>query len=131
MVERDGLEGQVGLVTDQLLPRHSLAEPTEVRVTAEVGQDDRALQAWHLTLQARDHVHPVEVTPVVAVTVDGEQHLGLDLRDAVHHGAGTEVGRAAQPHRAQARRGQEGGDRLSGIGHVGDDAIAALHSLRP
>ena len=45
----------------------------------------------------------VEVLAAVAVAVDREQHLRLDLGEAVDHAARAELGRGARPDRADAR----------------------------
>ena len=54
----------------------------------------------------------VELAPVVAVAVDRQQHLRLDLREAVDHAARAEVRRAARPDRAE-RRARPGTRRSS------------------
>ena len=83
-------------------------------------------QARHRLLQAGDRLAAVEVLAAVAVAVDGEQHLGLDLGEAVDHAGRAEVGRAARPDRADRGGGEEGDDRLGDVRQVGDDAVAAL-----
>ena len=72
----------------------------------------------------------VDPLPAVRVAVDGQQHLRLDLGEAVDHAARPELGRDAGPDRAQAGRGQEGDQRLGAVGQVGDDAVALLHAQR-
>ena len=72
----------------------------------------------------------VELAAVVAVAADREQHLGLDLREAVDHAARAEVRRAGRPHGAERRGGEERGRRLGDVRHVGDDAVAALDAQR-
>ena len=67
---------------------------------------------------------PVDDLLAVAVTADGEQHLGLDLPESVDDAAGAELGRARRPDRAEARRRQERGDRLRDVREVRDDAVA-------
>ena len=84
------------------------------------------IEARHRRLQLGDHVAAVEVLAAVAVAVDGEEHLGLDLGEAVDHAGRAEVGRAARPDRADRGGGEEGDDRLGDVRHVGDDAVAAL-----
>ena len=53
---------------------------------------------------AADHLAAVEVLAAVAVAVDREEDLRLDLGEAVDDAGGAEVGRAARPDRADARR---------------------------
>jgi hypothetical protein len=78
-----------------------------------------------LGMDLLDDRRAVVVAPAVAVAVDRQQHLRLDLREAVDHRARAEVRRAARPDRAESRGGEEGGDRLGDVRHVRDDAVAA------
>ncbi len=130
VVEGDALEAQLGALAggQQLLPAHRAAQGGEVGLGIEVGEDDGVLEARHLRLEAGDRLAAVEVLAAVAVAVDGEEDPGLDLGEAVDDAGGAEVGRAAGPDRADARRGEEGDDRLGDVRHVGDDAVAALHA---
>ena len=82
------------------------------------------LEGRDLRLQPGDDLAAVEVLAAVAVAVDREQDLGLDLGEAVDDAAGAEVRRAARPDRADARRREEGDDRLGDVGQVGGDAVA-------
>ena len=68
---------------------------------------------------------------VVAVAVHRQQHLGLDLGEAVDHRARAEVRRAARPHGADRRAGQERRDGLRHVGHVGDHPVAGPDAARP
>ncbi len=128
VVEGDALEPQLGALArrEQLLPGDRPVEPAEVGVRVEVGEDDGPLEARHRRLQLGDHVAAVKVPAAVAVAVDREQDLGLDLGEAVDDAGGSEVGRAARPDCADAGGREEGGDRLGDVRHVGDDPIAAL-----
>ena len=83
----------------------------------------------------RDALHglaAVEVLAVVAVAVHGQQHLGLDLGEAVDHRLGAEVRRAGRPHRPDRRAGQERGDGLGDVGQVRRHPVARLdaHGLQ-
>jgi hypothetical protein len=81
-------------------------------------------------VDAAHGVRAVEVAAVVAVAVDRQQDLRLDLCEAVDHRAGAEVGRAARPHGAERRRGQERRDRLRDVGDVRRHAVAAADAER-
>ena len=59
-----------------------------------------------------------------AVPADGQQHRGLELREAVDDAADAELGRAARPDRAETRRRRERDQRLGDVRQVGDDAVA-------
>ncbi len=84
------------------------------------------LDGRHLGEQPGDHVAAIEVAAVVAVSVDAEEQLRLDLREPVDDRAGAEVGRAARPDRADRRRGEERDHGLGQVRHVGDDPVARL-----
>ena len=68
----------------------------------------------------------VEVLAAVAVAVDREEDLGLDLGEAVDDAA-RRRSRASSSTRSAPMRGggEEGDDRLGDVRHVGDDAVAA------
>ena len=71
----------------------------------------------------------VEVLPAVAVPVDGEQHLRLDLREAVDDAADAELGRRRRPDRAERGAGEERRDRLGDVRQVRGDAVAAADAV--
>ena len=130
VVERHLLEGEFGTCARiaQFVPADRVLEPAEVGLRVHVGEDHRVLEGRHLALEPRDNVEPVEVAAAVAVAVDREEDLRLDLREAVDDARGAEVGRAARPDRADRGGGREGDDRLRDVRHVGDDAVAAAHA---
>src|SRR3954471_1052027 len=96
------------------------------RPALEVRQHDDVLERRHLRHERAHDVAAVEVLAAVAVAVDGEQDLRLDLGEAVDHAALAEVGRAARPGGADARAREEGGHCLGDVRDVGDDAVARL-----
>ena len=119
VVERDALEGQLRVLAEEaVLP----AAAVEVAERDELAAD--------LAVDARDGLRAVEVLAVVAVAVDGQEHLRLDLREAVDHAARAEVGRAARPDGADRGGGEERRDRLGDVRHVGRHAVALLDAER-
>ena len=98
--------------------------PAERRIRVEVAEHDRVLDRRQRREQLLTTAEPVEVLAAVAVAVDGEQHLRLDLGEAVDHAPGAEVRRAARPDRADRRAGEERGDRLGNVRQVRDHAVA-------
>ena len=84
-----------------------------------------ALRLGRLRSMSPSLLRAIEVTPAVAVTVDREEDLRLELAEAVDNGARAKVGRAARPDRAEAGRREERNDRFGDVRHVGDDAVAA------
>ena len=76
-----------------------------------VGQGVPAVGHLHHGLDGRqsgaelsDLLAAVDVLAAVAVSRDDQQHLRLDLAEAVDHAAGAELGGAARPDRPEARR---------------------------
>ena len=89
------------------------------------------LEARHLACGSGDHLAPVEVLAAVAVAVDREQHLRLDLREAVDDAA--RAPKSGEQHDQIApmlARGEERDDRLGDVRQVGDDPVAALDPER-
>ena len=81
----------------------------------------------------QDRLHDlaaVEILAAVAVPVEGEQHLRLDLREAIDHAARAELGRRARPHRPERGRGEERDQRLGDVGQVRHYPVAAGHAER-
>src|SRR3712207_9068578 len=77
------------------------------------GDGDRRPPAGQGVPQLGDDVAAIELLAVEPVAVDGDQHDGLDLGEAVQHAAGAEVRGAGGPHRADRRRAEEGDDGRS------------------
>ena len=114
VVERHRLELERAVPEEAVLP----AAAVEVAERDRLGR--RSPRAIAATVGA-----PVEVLAAVAVAVDREQHLRLDLREAVDHAAAAELGRRRRPDRAERGRGEERRDRLRDVRQVGRDAVAA------
>ena len=132
MVERRAPRTRARLVATvgQLLPGHRLGQRARSGCRRQVGHYDGRLEARHLALERSHGLHPVEVAPAVAVAVDRQQHLGLDLGEAVHHRARAEVGRAARPGGADRGAGEKRRDGLGNVGHVGHHPVARLDADR-
>ena len=129
-----GVQDPQGVVERHVGELERLAGALEARLPAravQVAEGDEVLESSDLAGDGAYGLAPVEVAPAVAVAVDGQQHLGLDLGEAVHDAAGPEVRRAARPHRAEARAGQEARDRLGDVGQVRGDAVARADAERP
>ena len=65
----------------------------------------------------------------VAVAVGGDQHLRLDLAEAVEHALDAEIRRARRPDRAEARGGEHRDDRLRHVRQVAGDPVAGADAL--
>ena len=66
--------------------------PARRRLRVEVAEHDGVLDRRQLREQLLHDTGAVEVPAAVAVAVDREQDPRLDLREAVDHAAGAEVG---------------------------------------
>ncbi len=131
MVEGDLLEGELGPRPRgrQLLPGDRPDRRGLIR--EEVGQHDRMLHGGQLGADRREHLGAVEVLACVAVPVHRQQHLRLDLGEAVDHAARPELRGGARPDRSDAAHGQEGDQGLGDVRHVGDDPVPATDPERP
>ena len=76
-------------------------------------------------------VAPIEPLAAVGVAVDGDEHLRLDLGEAVDQAPRPEVRRAAGPDRPEARAGEQRDDRLGDIRDDGHDPVAATDPEPP
>src|SRR6185295_14110572 len=130
MVEGNLLEAELRALArrEQLPPGCGTPYRGELGGLLEVGDEDRVLDRRHLPNETGDGVPPVEVLAVVAVAVDAEQHLWLDLREAVGDARGAEVGRAARPDGADRRCRQERDQRLRDVRQIGDHPVTALNA---
>jgi len=97
----------------------------------QVGHDHDMLQARQRIHQVADDGAAVEILAAVAVAVDREDHLRLDLAEAVDHALRAEVGRTTRPHRADRCRRQQRYRGLGNVRHVGDDTVARLDAGAP
>ncbi len=100
------------------------------RLPVQIGREHDVLHRRQLGEDALESLAAVEVLATVAVAVDGQQHLGLDLGEAVDHAARAELRRGARPDGPDRGGGEEGDERLGDVGHVGDHAIAPAHAER-
>ena len=93
----------------------------------EVRQHEGPLRASAApAASCRDRLAAVEVPAAVAVAVDGEQHLRLDLGEAVDDAARrrSRASSSTRWRRCDAQR-EESRDRLGDVRQIGGDAVAA------
>ncbi len=72
----------------------------------------------------------MEGLAAVHVAVGREQHLRLNLPEAIQHAVYTEVRRAGSPDGPEARRGKHGDERFGEVGKEAGDPIVLLNSQR-
>ena len=107
---------------ERVVERHGLEG--ELAARGPLG-GDRVLERRQAGLDRGDLLAPVDRLAAVRVAVDRDEHLRLDLREAVDHAARAELRRDAGPDRAEAGRGEEADQRLGDVREVGHDAVAA------
>ena len=89
----------------------------------EVRHHHDRLEGWQLPNDLAHHLTAVERLPAIAVPIHREEHLRLDLAEAVDYAGRTHVGRRAGPDRAQARAREHGDDGLGDVRQVSGYAI--------
>ena len=104
---------------EQLVP----GERVRNRVLA-VGDVHDVAQGGEGGADRRHLLAAVDRAVAEAVAADRQQHRRLELREAVDDAARAELGRAARPDRAEARRRRERHERLGDVRQVRDDAVA-------
>jgi hypothetical protein len=120
VLERDALERERSRLGEQVAPAQGVG-----RVVRPVRDPHHMLDGWQRGADGGELVAPVDRPVAVAVATDGEQHLGLDLREAPDYAPRAELRRARGPHRAEARGSRERHERLVRVGQVPHDAVAA------
>ena len=124
VIERDRLEREGFAPREELFPGEGAGETRLFEVCAEVGEDDRRFERRKLALELSDLLRAVDFPRAVAIPVDREQQLRLDLADAIGDSARAELRRTGGKDGAN-RRGRE--QRHQSLGHVrkvGDDPIS-------
>ncbi len=82
-------------------------EPVLPARPVQISEPHDPLERWDLGRDLRHLALPVEILAAVPVAVDRQQHLRLDLREAVDHAPRAELGRGRGPHRPDRRAGHE------------------------
>ncbi len=97
-------------------------------LAAEERDMDHRAESGQFAAEFGDRFPAVVLLAAVAVAVDGEQHDGLDLLEAVQDAAGAEVGGAGGPDPADGGGGEEGDDGLGDVREVAADAVARAYA---
>ncbi len=121
---RDGIAP--GLRFRALVQRAGIEALRHGIVAADIANDDDGAQRRQLGHDRGELVGDVDPFSGVVVAVAGDQHLGLDLAEAVEHALHAEVGRAGRPDRADRSSGQHRRNALRHVGHDGGHAVAGL-----
>src|SRR5437667_5131236 len=107
MVEGQLLERDLGgrSIGDEVFQTLRARNGGNVRLIAQVGNDDDALEAWQARRDLAQLLERVDLLSVVEVAVSREEHRRADLAEAVEHALNPEIGRARGESRADTRRG--------------------------
>ncbi len=65
------------------------------RCRIEIGQQYGVFERWQRRAQRLDQLQAIKVAPTITVAIDGDQHLGVDLPEAVQHTGRAHVRRTA------------------------------------
>lgn len=101
-----------------------------LRTGVEVGHEHNVLDARQLRQHLAQHRAAVVRHTGPMLAIDGDQHLGFDLPEAVQHGHRPHVRAAHAPDSAQAGAGQERDDGVRRVWQVGTDAVPRRHTHR-
>ncbi len=99
-------------------------EPIRPARARQIAERHHALERRDRPGDLLDDLAAVEVAAPVAVAVDRQQHLRLDLGKAVDHAPGAELGRRRGPDRPERRAGEHRGHGLGDVRHVRRHAVA-------
>ena len=103
---------------------HGVGDLADGRRGIQVGNDDRLQQRRHLRHYLGVLRQAVDRLAVVPVAIDADQHLGLDLAEAVEHALDAEIRRGRRPDGAERGGRQHGDQRFRQVGQVAGDAVA-------
>ncbi|MET4069515.1 hypothetical protein ABID58_004317 [Bradyrhizobium sp. S3.2.6] len=94
-----------------------------------VAVQNHMLDARQRSPQLGDDVLAIMPASGIGDGVAGDQHLWLDLLEAVDHGGRGHVGRADAPDRADAGAGEKRNDGFGDVRQIGRDTVAGLDAL--
>ena len=120
-----------GIVHHKVVVQHRAAERAGHRRRLEERHHDHALQARQAGHDLGELGAHVDRLAVITVAVDRDQHLGLDLAEAVDHPLDAEVGRARRPDRAERGGRKHGDDGLCRVRHHRRHPVARADALAP
>eukprot|EP01136_Pigoraptor_vietnamica_P039846 Opistho-1_new@856 len=95
------------------------------------GENDDALQVAKALDDLEQLAHVVVHLAVVVHGVHRENHLGVDLAEALKHARDAKVGRSGAPDGTNARRRQHELNSLHAVGDVADDAVSRRDARLP
>jgi hypothetical protein len=90
----------------------------EIGIAIQVGHDHRLQQRGHFADDLGVLRQAIDRFAVVPVAIDANQHLGLDLAEAIKHALHAEIRRSGGPDGAERSCGQHGDQRFRQIGQV-------------
>ncbi len=123
-----GLELRVGL--DEVGEQHPVRQPAQLRCAVAIRDHDDRAQLGQPRGDRADERQRVDALAVVEVAIRREQHLRLDLPEAIENRVRSEVRRARRPDGADARGREHRDDGFGSIRDESRDAVAAADAER-
>ena len=80
-------------------------------------------------LEFLHHSHAVVILGAISDAIASNEHLGLNLFEAIEHGQRTHVGRTNAPYAAHTHSSQKSHDGFWNIGQVSGHTVARLKAL--
>ena len=118
-----------GIRHHEIVPGDGPGERPRLRRRIEERRQHHVLERGQAADDLDEFRAHVDRLAVVAVAVDRDQHLGLDLAEAVEHALHAEIGGARRPDRAERGRRQHRDDGLGGMRHHRRHPIARADAL--
>ena len=115
-----------GRAAAKIRPESRVLHIGDVRRLGHESNDDDGLDGGDTLYDGGDALERVDRLSVIRISVGGDQHLGLDLTEAVKHAGDAEIGRTGRPHGADARRREHADDGLGNVRKKPTDAVASL-----
>ena len=115
----------------QVAPGDGVTQARESRVGVEIAEHHRVLDGRKRCQQLLEDAGAVEVLAAVAIAVDRKEDARLDLREAVDHAPGAEVGGTARPDRTDRGAGEEGLDGLANVREIRGNAVSRADTESP
>ncbi len=109
----------------QIVPGGEVRKPAKLCLgRIEVGDHDHALDRANIVADLLDAREQINAASVIEVAVDGDQHFGFYLAEAVQNSQSAEVSRTGRPDGAQAGASEQADDRLGNVGQIARHSIA-------
>ena len=119
----------LGLITAQpLLERHRFRNVADIGPRIELRHDDHLAQRRQLLGNLAYSFERIVPVAVIAIAIGAEEHLRLDLSEALEHAFDAEIRRAGRPDDALRERGER---QHAGFGDIGNERCHPIARPQP